>query len=102
MLNHSYLLMYIRTVVNNQRYLLVNRKNRNALDGFYCVPDCFATNKNDAELFANCIKHVVDRYELVYTRNEVGRKFLLEGRAKALANRQERCVSRKKVKGALE
>ena len=88
--------------VDNQRYLLVNRKNRNALDGFYCVPDCFATNKNDAELFANCIKHVVDRYELVYTRNEVGRKFLLEGRAKALANRQERCVSRKKVKGALE
>ena len=88
--------------VDNQRYLLVNRKNRNALDGFYCVPDCFATNKNDAELFANCIKHVVDRYELVFTRNEVGRKFLLEGRAKALANRQERCVSRKKVKGALE
>ena len=88
--------------VDNQRYLLVNRKNRNALDGFYCVPDCFATNKNDAEMFANCIKHVVDRYDLVYTRNEVGRKFLLEGRAKALANRQERCVSRKKVKGALE
>ena len=53
-------------------------------------------------MFANCIKHVVDRYDLVYTRNEVGRKFLLEGRAKALANRQERCVSRKKVKGALE
>lgn len=88
--------------VDNQRYLLVNRKNRNALDGFYCVPDCFATNKNDAEMFAKSIKHVVDRYDLVYTRNEVGRKILLEGRTKALANRQERCQSRKKVKGALE
>lgn len=88
--------------VDNQRYLLVNRKNRNALDGFYCVPDVFAGNKNDAELFANCIKHVVDRYDLVYTRNEVGRKFLLEGRTKALANREARCVSRKKVKSALE
>lgn len=88
--------------VDNQRYLLVNRKNRNALDGFYCVPDCFATNKNDAELFAKCIKKVVDRYDLVYTRNEVGRKILLEGRTKALANKEARCVSRKKVKGALE
>lgn len=88
--------------VDNQRYLLVNRKNRNALDGFYCVPDCFATNKNDAEMFADCIKFVVDRYDLVYTRNEVGRKLLLEGRTKALANREARCISRKKVKSALE
>lgn len=88
--------------VDNQRYLLVNRKNRNALDGFYCVPDCFATNKNDAQLFADSIKNVVDRYDLVYTRNEVGRKILLEGRTKALANREARVVSRKKVKGALE
>ena len=62
----------------------------------------FAGNKNDAELFASCIKHVVDRYDLVYTRNEVGRKFLLEGRTKALANREARCVSHKKVKSALE
>jgi len=88
--------------VDNQRYLLVNRKNRNALDGFYCVPDRFGTNKNDAEMFADCIKHVVDRYDLVYTRNEVGRKILLEGRAKALANKEARVKSRKKVKGALE
>ena len=88
--------------VDNQRYILVNRKNRNALDGFYCVPDVFGTNKNDAEMFAKCIKNVVDRYDLVYTRNEVGRKILLEGRAKALANKEARVVSRKKVKGALE
>lgn len=88
--------------VDNQRYLLVNRKNRNALDGFYCVPDVFAANKNDAEMFAKCIKHVVDRYDLVYTRNELGRKILLEGRSKALANREARCISRKKVKSALE
>ncbi len=88
--------------VDNQRYLLVNRKNRNALDGFYCVPECFAGNKNDAQLFADCIKFVVDRYDLVYTRNEQGRKLLLEGRSKALANKQIRATSRKKVKSALE
>ena len=38
----------------------------------------------------------------VYTRNEKGRELLLEGRVKALANREERCISHKKVKGALE
>ncbi len=88
--------------IDNQRYILVNRKNRNALDGFYCVPDMFAGNKNDAAMFADCIRKVVDRYDLIYTRNEAGRKILLEGRSKALSNRQARCVSRKKVKGALE
>ena len=88
--------------VDNQRYLLVNRTNRNGLDGFYCVPDCFAANREDAELFARCIRSVVKKYDLVYTRNEAGRKILLEGRKKAWANRQARCTSRKKVKGALE
>lgn len=88
--------------VDNQRYLLVHRKNRDALDGFYCVPECFASNKNDAQLFADCIKFVVDRYDLVYTRNEAGRQLLLEARSKALANREARFKSRKKVKSALE
>mgnify|MGYP004664130525 CR=1 FL=1 len=38
----------------------------------------------------------------VYTRNEKGRELLLEGGMKALANREERYISHKKVKGALE
>lgn len=88
--------------VDNQRYLLVNKKNRNGLDGFYCVPECFGTNKNDAVLFADCIQFLTDRYELVYTRNEAGRKVLLQARSKALANREARVKSRKKVKSALE
>lgn len=88
--------------VDNQRYLLVHKKNRNGLDGFYCVPECFGTNKNDAALFADCIQFVADRYDLVYTRSEEGRKLLLEGRSKALANREARVKSRKKVKSALE
>ena len=41
-------------------------------------------------------------YDCVYTRNEKGRELLLEGRVKALANREERCIFHKKVKGALE
>lgn len=88
--------------VDNQRYLLVKHKNYNASDGFYCVPDIFGGNKNDAGLFARCIKSVAEGYDLVYTRNEEGRKILLKGRVKAFANKEARCSSHKKVKGALE
>lgn len=44
----------------------------------------------------------IGNYDCIYTRNEKGRELLLEGRVKALANREERCISHKKVKGALE
>lgn len=70
----------------------------------------------DKALFAQCVSEFFDaidnqRYILVkskghkginYTRNERGRELLLEGRVKALANREERFISHKKVKGALE
>lgn len=48
------------------------------------------------------MKPFIGKYEVVYTRNENGRKILLDARIKALANREERCFTRKKVKGALE
>ena len=88
--------------VDNQRYLLVKEGTHKGVDGFYCVPECFGRKKEDAELFAECMKPYIGKYELVYTRNEKGRGLLLEGRMRALANRQERCQSHKKVKGALE
>ena len=47
-------------------------------------------------------KTYIGDYELVYTRNERGRMLLLEGRLKALANREERCRTRKSAKSALE
>lgn len=58
--------------------------------------------KEDAQIFAEYMKPYIGKYEVVYTRNEVGRKILLQGRIHALANKQERCLHRKKVKGALE
>ena len=88
--------------IDNQRYLLVKAKGHRGLDGFYAVPECFAKRKEDAQNFARCMKPYIGNYELVYTRNESGRALLLEGRVRALANREERCISRKKVKGALE
>lgn len=66
------------------------------------VPACFAKRKEDAYLFASYMKSYIGKYEVIYTRNEEGRKILLQARAKALANREERCLTKRKVKGALE
>lgn len=89
-------------MIDNQRYILVKRKGHKGLNGFYAIPNCFAKKKEDAERFEKCMHPYIGNYDCVYTRNEKGRELLLEGRVKALANREERCISRKKVKGALE
>ncbi len=88
--------------LDNQRYILVKNGSHDSLDGFYCVPECFAKKKEDAEHFSAFLRPYIGDYELVYTRNEHGRELLLEGRLKALANREERCRTRKSVKSALE
>lgn len=87
--------------LDNQRYLLVKAKGNKGADGFYCVPDQFAKNKEDAERFAELVRPYLGKYDLVYTRNEAGRQLLLEGRIKAMANREERLATRKKVKKEL-
>lgn len=89
-------------VIDNQRYLLYNRKRKGKLDAYFVVPECFAKRKEDALLFSQYMKPFIGKYEVIYTRNEAGRKILLEARIKALANREERCFTRKKAKGALE
>ena len=88
--------------IDNQRYLFVRSRGRKRLDGFFVVPDIFSKNKEDAQLFLDAMKPYIGKYELVYTRNETGRKLLLEGRVRAMSNRQNRTLNRKKVKGALE
>ncbi len=66
------------------------------------IPDAFARKKEDAEVFALCLQKYIGKYEAVYTRTPEGRKVLLEARTYAFANRQERCMTKKKVKSALE
>lgn len=85
--------------VDNQRYLLVSPRRFRGLNGFYVVPECFSRRKEDAQLFARCMKPYIGAYDVVYTRNEKGRAILLEGKIKALANREERCIHRKKMNG---
>lgn len=86
-------------VIDNQRYILVKEGRFRGEDGFYAVPECFGKKKEDAERFYQCIKPYIGNYNLVYTRSESGRQLLLEGRMKALANKKNKAVSRKKVKG---
>ncbi len=89
-------------VIDNQRYILVKSWGHKGINGFYAIPNCFSKKKEDAERFAKCMHPYIGNYDCVYTRNEKGRKLLLEGRVKALANREERFISHKKVKGALQ
>lgn len=88
--------------IDNQRYILVKSKGHKGMNGFYAIPNCFSKKKEDAERFAKTMHPYIGNYNCVYTRNEKGRELLLEGRLKALANREERYISHKKVKGALE
>lgn len=88
--------------IDNQRYILYNPKRKNKLDCYFAIPDSFAKRKEDAHIFAGYMKPFIGNYQVIYTRNESGRKILLEARVSALANRQDRCFTRRKVKGALE
>lgn len=89
--------------VENQRYLLCAKKGRLHMNEYYCVPSLFSGKKEDAVLFQHAMSSELGAYNLVYTRNPEGRRFLLKARAKAFANRNERVLNRKKqIKGVLE
>ena len=85
-------------VIDNQRYILVKKGAIRGENSFYAVPECFGKKREEAEQFFSCIKPYIGNYDLVYTRNEAGRQLLLEGRMKALANKNAKTSSRKKVK----
>ena len=85
-------------VIDNQRYILVKKGAIRGESSFYAVPECFGKKREDAEQFFSCIKPYIGNFDLVYTRNEAGRQLLLEGRMKALANKNSKTNSRKKVK----
>lgn len=89
--------------VENQRYLLCAKKGRLHMNGYYCVPSLFSEKKEDAVLFQHAMSSELGVYNLLYTRNPEGRRFLLKARARAFANRNERVLNRKKqIKGVLE
>ena len=88
--------------VDNQRYLLVAKKAPAGQSKYFVVPSLFEKRKEDAQLFQNAVAPQLGDYQLVYTRNEAGRKVLLEARLKSLANKNDRLLTKKKVKSALK
>ena len=88
--------------VDNQRYLLKAEKVRQGQSPYYVVPSLFDKRKEDAQKFLNFLMPTIGRYHLVYTRTEAGRKILLEARIKALSNKNDRILTKKKVKSRLE
>ncbi|MBZ1353475.1 DEAD/DEAH box helicase family protein [Streptococcus sp. LPB0406] len=87
--------------VDNQRYLLVAKKAPAGQSKYFVVPSLFEKRKEEAQLFLDAIAPQLGDYQLVYTRNEAGRKVLLEARLKSLANKNDRLITKKKVKSAL-
>ena len=61
------------------------------------MPSMFERRKDDATAFLERIQKSVGKYDLIYIRSAQGRPILLEARIKALGNKQERTITRKKV-----
>lgn len=83
--------------VDDQRYLLVKKKSSKDFDSFYGVPECFSKKKEDAQFFAECMKPYIGEYQLVYTRNDIGKDVLLEGRLHSVGEQEARSISCQKV-----
>lgn len=88
--------------VDNQRYLLVAQKAPAGQSKYFVVPSLFEKRKEETQLFLDAVAPQLGDYQLVYTRNEAGRKLLLEARLKSLANKNDRIITKKKVKSALK
>ncbi|EGU64031.1 type III restriction enzyme, res subunit [Streptococcus mitis bv. 2 str. SK95] len=88
--------------VDNQRYLLKADKVRQGQSPYYVVPSLFDKRKEDAQKFLDFLMPTIGRYHLIYTRTEAGRKILLEARIQALSNKNDRILTKKKVKSRFE
>ena len=88
--------------IENQRYILKACHKVKDQTEFFAVPSMFEKRKADAESFLRHIQKSLGKYDLIYTRSAQGRPILLEARIKALGNKQERTITRKKVMSSLE
>lgn len=88
--------------IENQRYIL--KASHKVIDQteYFAIPSMFEKRKTEATAFLEHVQKTLGKYELIYTRNPQGRHILLEARIKALGNKQERTITRKKVMSTLE
>lgn len=73
--------------IENPRYVITRHGSGFAKDrvDYHAVPSVLATNKKDAQRFADLWEERIGPTELIYTRNSEGRKVLLQGRVRALS-----------------
>lgn len=83
-------------VIDNPRYLLIRSKGFKRMEDCYTVPEVFGKNKEDAVMFASCMKKALGPYDVVYTRTPEGRKTLLEARTKSFVNKNDKAINGKK------
>ena len=88
--------------IENQRYIL--KASHKVIDQteYFAIPSMFEKRKTEATDILEHVQKTLGKYELIYTRNPQGRHILLEARIKALGNKQERTITRKKVMSTLE
>ncbi len=88
--------------IDDPRYLFIGTKgiskftSRNYVQSFAC-PSIIAGNKETAQILAKNLKSAGGEFELVFTRNEQGRKELFKCRKYSYINTNSRIVKNKKI-----
>lgn len=88
--------------IDDPRYLIIGTKgllgskSKNYVQSYAC-PNIIAVNKDTAQILANNLKSAGGRFELVFTRNEQGRKELFKCRRYSYINANGRAVKNKKT-----
>ena len=92
----------ILSPIDDPRYLLIGTKgiskltSRNYIQSYAC-PSIIAVNKETAEILAKNLKSAGGKFELVFTRNEQGRKELFKCRKLSYINANSKVVKNKKI-----
>ena len=90
-------------VIDNPRYLLMRKRGKERAQESYAVPEIFGKHREEADIFASCMRKVLGSYVAVYTRTPEGRKLLLKARTRSFVNKNDQLLTGKKqVKGKYE
>lgn len=90
-------------VIDNPRYLLMRKRGKAQAKEAYAVPEIFGKHREEADIFASCMRKVLGSYVAVYTRTPEGRRLLLKARTRSFVNKNDQLLTGKKqVKGKYE
>ena len=85
------------STIDNPRYIVIKRgliSKYNYKYSFAC-PTIIGKNKETADLFNRYLSKIIGKYDLVYTRHENGRKFILKCRTKSYISYNAKKVNNK-------